>query len=134
MAKKAQKAKRAEATIKEETKAVEQPVVKIKVDRRPYIAWVEKQLEAPRDRKELLKQILVKWPEVSKGGAQTFLTDLLNPKYTHWKDRPVVKLADGKVVFADKAPAPEVVVAPVVEAAQKKEVETFIEEAIEQTA
>jgi hypothetical protein len=42
-----------------------------------------------------------KYPQVSKGGASTFLTDLCNIKYNHFKPRAVVKLADGKLQFAD---------------------------------
>jgi len=47
-------------------------------------------------------------PEVNKNGASTFLTDALNPRYSHWKDRVVSKTADGKLIFADKIePVPE---------------------------
>jgi len=87
--------------------AAEKPASKPRVDRRPYIGFLTEALEKPQDRKELLKIILEKWPTVSKGGCQTFLTDMLNPRYSHWKDRPIIKLADGKVVFADKAPIAE---------------------------
>ena len=83
----------------------EQPAAKKpKVDKRPYIPFLTEALETPQDRKEMLKTILEKWPQVSKGGVQTFLTDMLNPKYSFFKDRPVTKLSDGKVCFADKAP------------------------------
>ena len=62
------------------------------------------------DKKELLALIMEKFPEVSKNGASTFLTDALNPKYSHWKERVVSKTVDGKLIFADKieAPAPDV--------------------------
>ena len=86
---------------------------KPKVDRRPYIPFLTEALEQPQDRKELLKIILEKWPTVSKGGCQTFLTDMLNARYTFFKDRPVSKLPDGRIVFADKAPVAE---APLAEA------------------
>ena len=88
--------------------APEQTAEKPKTDRRPYIPYLTEALEEPQDRKILLKTILEKWPTVSKGGCQTFMTDMLNPKYSHFKDRPVIKLPDGKVVFADKAPIPVV--------------------------
>jgi fibronectin type 3 domain-containing protein len=82
-----------------------------KVSKRPYIALIEQQLELGNlDKKELLALIMDKFPEVSKNGASTFLTDALNPKYSHWKDRVVSKTVDGKLIFADKieAPAPDV--------------------------
>jgi hypothetical protein len=62
------------------------------------------------DKKELLALIMEKYPEVNKNGASTFLTDALNPKYSHWKDRVVSKTVDGKMIFADKIeePAPDV--------------------------
>ncbi|MGA3116947.1 MAG: hypothetical protein ABSF90_21210 [Syntrophobacteraceae bacterium] len=82
---------------------VEKPK-KPKVDRRPYILYLTEVLEQPQDRKILLKTILEKWPTVSKGGCQTFLTDMLNARYTFFKDRPVIKLPDGRVVFKDQAP------------------------------
>ncbi len=104
--------KKAAKTVEQPKPAVVETVVvetpkKEKVDRRPYIQFVSNAFENPCDRKILLEQIMKKWPTVSKGGAQTFLTDALNPKYNYFKDRPVVKLADGKVVFKDKAPAAE---------------------------
>ena len=93
-----------------ETQSEEKPVEKKpKADRRPYIAFLTEALEQAQDRKALLKTIMERWPTISKGGAQTFLTDMLNPKYSHFKDRPIVKLPDGKVIFKDKAPVVEVV-------------------------
>jgi len=52
----------------------------------------------------MLEFIMEKYPGVSKSGASTFLTDLLNPKYSHWKERGVVKSETGKLVFKDKVP------------------------------
>ncbi len=85
----------------------EKPASKPRLDRRPYIPFLTEALQQPQDRKSLLKTIMEKWPTVSKGGCQTFLTDMLNRKYSFFKDRAVIKLADGKVVFADKAPIAE---------------------------
>jgi hypothetical protein len=114
------KAKKDEVTVTTQEATIEKPAetkaAKPKADKRPYIPWLSDQLETPQDRKLLLKTILEKFPTVSKGGAQTFLTDMLNPKYSYFKDRPAIKLPDGRVVFADKAPVVEIVVeAPVVE-------------------
>ena len=80
-----------------------------KVSKRPYIALIEQQLELGNlDKKELLALIMEKFPEVSKNGASTFLTDALYPKYSHWKERVVSKTVDGKLIFADKIePVPE---------------------------
>lgn len=94
-----------------------QPVIKpVKVSKRPYIATVESCLEAgSHTKKELLKLITDTFPEVSKGGASTFLTDLLNAKYRHWKDREVTKKADGRLQFSDKITA-DIIVEPAAEA------------------
>jgi hypothetical protein len=70
---------------------------------------VEEHLELGNlDKKELLALIMEQFPTVSKNGASTFLTDALNPRYSHWKDRVVSKTVDGKLIFADKIePVPE---------------------------
>jgi hypothetical protein len=88
-----------------EGEAVEKPAPakKERVSKRPYIALVEEHLElGDRDKKELLALIMEQFPTVSKNGASTFLTDALNPRYSHWKDRVVSKTIDGKLIFADK--------------------------------
>lgn len=99
------------------TEPVEQPAPKPpKVSKRPFIALVEQHLELGNlDKKELLALIMEKYPEVNKNGVSTFLTDALNPKYSHWKDRVVSKTVDGKMIFADKIeePAPDVQTAEV---------------------
>ena len=99
------------------TQPVEQPAPKpAKISKRPFIALVEQHLELGNlDKKELLALIMEKYPEVNKNGASTFLTDALNPKYSHWKDRVVSKTVDGKMIFADKIeePAPDVQTAEV---------------------
>ncbi len=80
---------------------------KPKVNRRPYIAFVEISLETGEfSKKELLEKIMVAFPHCSKGGVNTFLTDLKNPKYRHWKDRAVTVLNE-KMIFEDKIPTPE---------------------------
>jgi len=87
------------------------PAKKERVSKRPFIALVEQHLELGNlNKKELLALIMEKYPEVNKNGASTFLTDTLNPKYSHWKDRVVSKTVDGKMIFADKIeePAPNV--------------------------
>jgi len=84
----------------------EKPAPKPKVSKRPYIPDVEILLSAGTHTKpQILAFIQEKYPTVSKTGASTFLTDLLNEKYRYWKDRAVVKLADGKLQFADRVPA-----------------------------
>ena len=94
------------------TQPAEQPAPKPpKVSKRPYISLVEEHLElGDLDKKELLALIMEQFPTVSKNGASTFLTDALNPRYSHWKDRVVSKTVDGKLIFADKIeePAPDV--------------------------
>ena len=77
-----------------------------RVSKRPYISDVEILLNAgSHTKQEMLALILEKYPAVSKGGASTFLTDLCNIKYNHFHPRTVVKLADGKLQFADMVPA-----------------------------
>lgn len=84
----------------------EKSAPKPRVSKRPYIADVEILLNAgSHTKKEMLAFILEKYPTVSKGGASTFITDLCNIKYNHFKSRVVVKLADGKLQFADMVPA-----------------------------
>ena len=95
-----------------EGEAVEQatPAKKERVSKRPYIALVEEHFElGDLDKKELLALIMERFPTISKNGASTFLTDALNPRYSHWKDRVVSKTVDGKMIFADKIeePAPD---------------------------
>ncbi len=80
----------------------EKPASKPRVNKRPYIADVEALLNVgSHTKQEILAFILEKYPAVSKGGASTFLTDLMNAKYRHWKDRAVIKLGDGKLQFED---------------------------------
>ncbi|MGA3118089.1 MAG: hypothetical protein ABSF90_27115 [Syntrophobacteraceae bacterium] len=95
--------------VKEKTKNQAAAPKPPKVSKRPYIALIEQQLELGNlDKKELLALIMKQHPEVNKNGASTFLTDALNPRYSHWKDRVVSKTADGKLIFADKIePVPE---------------------------
>lgn len=90
------------------TQPAEQPAPKPpKPSKRPYIPLIEEHLDAGDMAKpELLALIMETFPEVNKNGASTFLTDALNPKYSHWKDRVVTKKADGKMIFADKIEAP----------------------------
>jgi hypothetical protein len=92
------------------TQPEEKPAPKPRVNRRPYISLVEEHLElGDLDKKELLALIMEQFPTISKNGVSTFLTDALNPKYSHWKDRVVSKTVDGKMIFADKIeePAPD---------------------------
>jgi len=78
-----------------------------KVSKRPYISLVEEHLELGNlDKKGLLALIMERFPTISKNGVSTFLTDALNPKYSHWKDRVVSKTVDGKMIFADKIEEP----------------------------
>ena len=66
----------------EQTTQPEQAAPKARVSKRPYIARVCELLEAgTHDAKEIVALVLVEFPEVKKGGIQTFTTDLKNPKY-----------------------------------------------------
>jgi hypothetical protein len=92
-----------------EVASVETPEVVVqaekppRVSKRPYIARCAELLEAgSHSNKEIVALVLVEFPEVKKGGIQTFVTDLKNEKYRHWKERAVVVNASGKLQFADK--------------------------------
>ncbi len=90
--------------VEETAQPVEQAAPKPpRVSKRPYIDDVASLLETgTHDSKEIVKFVLEKYSEVKKGGIQTFVTDLKNAKYRHWKDRPVVVNASGKLQFSDK--------------------------------
>jgi len=86
--------------------AEEKPAPKPKPSKRPYIADVEVMLNAgSHTKQEMLALILEKYPAVSKGGASTFITDLCNIRYNHFRPRAVVKLAEGKLQFVGIVPA-----------------------------
>jgi hypothetical protein len=96
-----------EGWVKEKSKKQETAPKPPKVSKRPYISLVEEHLELGNlDKKELLALIMERFPTISKNGVSTFLTDALNPKYSHWKDRVVSKTIDGKLIFADKIEEP----------------------------
>lgn len=80
-----------------------------RVNKRPYIQEVQGLLESgTHSRAEIIAFVLQKYPSVSKGGIQTFVTDLRNPKYSHFKDRKVVLYgSEGKLIFEDKVSAIE---------------------------
>jgi len=104
------------------TQETEPTAKPIKPSKRPYIPLVQEHLETGGlSKKELLELILSTFPEVSKGGAATFLTDLKNSKYCHFKSREVRQLENGKLIFADKVVSAEaeVLAAEVVAAIQE---------------
>lgn len=86
-----------------ETQSTEKPAPKQRVNKRPYIEFVVEHLTAGDcTRAELVKLIMEKYTGLSKGGVETFLTDAKNPKYSHFKDRPVIQhTKTGKLIFAD---------------------------------
>ncbi len=89
-----------------EVQSTEKPAPKQRVNRRPYIPLLTEHLESgDLDRKEIIKLVLSQFAEVRKGGIETFVTDLLNPKYSHFKERLVTKRENGKLVFADRLQA-----------------------------
>lgn len=91
----------------------EKPAPKPRVSKRPYIPDLEILLAAgTHTKKTMLEFIKEKYPSVSVGGADTFITDLLNIKYNHFKPRAVVRLDDGRLQFADMIPAERAVEAP----------------------
>ncbi len=99
----------------------------VRISKRPYIARVCELLEAgTHDAKEITALVLVEFADTKKSGVQTFVTDLKNEKYRHWKDRAVVVNAAGKLQFVDKVVPVEVqeeVVTPAEEAQPEKPAE-----------
>lgn len=78
---------------------------KPKQNKRPYVEYVSTQCleNGLFDRKELIKAIMEKFSGLSKGGVETFVTDLKNPKYSFFKERAVIlHPKTGKLIFADK--------------------------------
>ncbi len=98
-------------------------VKKERINRRPYIALCQEHLEiGDLDRKELIKLVMDTFSEVRLGGIQTFVTDLRNVKYNHFKERAVILNAKGKLQFEDKiVPVEAVPVEVVPEEAQTME-------------
>jgi hypothetical protein len=88
------------------TSVVETPAPEVKkerINRRPYIQFVQESLEdGVFTRKEIIEEVMKRFPATRLGGIQTFVTDLKNPKYSHFKDRKVVQQANGKLIFEDK--------------------------------
>ncbi len=93
----------------------EKPVPKPRVNKRPYIALVESHLElGDLDRKSLLELVLKEFPAVTKGGITTFITDLKNVKYSHFKPRVAVEHpTTKKFIFSDKVETQAVEAQPV---------------------
>jgi hypothetical protein len=86
-----------------DTQPEEKPAPKPRINKRPYIAMVTEHMElGDMDRKALVNLVLKEFPTVKKGGVETFLTDCLNPKYSFFKERKVIKSPDGKLIFADR--------------------------------
>ncbi len=83
---------------------VEQPASKPpKPSKRPYIDAVRGHLETgDMTKSQLLGLIMEQFPAVSRGGASTFLSDLLNPRYSFFRERQIVKKSDGALIFADR--------------------------------
>ena len=92
-----------EVALVETPEVVVQAEKPVRVSKRPYIARVCELLSAgTHDAREITALVLVEFPEVKKGGIQTFVTDLKKVKYRHWKDRAVVVNVAGKLQFEDK--------------------------------
>jgi hypothetical protein len=85
---------------------VAKPTTQSKKNARPYLELATNALEKGLyTRKEFITAIMTAFPQCSKGGVETFVTDLKNPKYCFFKERSVVMQADGKLIFSDVVPA-----------------------------
>ncbi len=91
-----------EATTVETSPIPTEPTKKPKKNARPYVPMAKEALEKGLyTRKEFITAIMDAFPEIKKGGVETFVTDLKNPKYCYFKPRVVVVNADGKLIFAE---------------------------------
>jgi hypothetical protein len=78
--------------------------------------------------KELVDVIMKQFPNLNRETASTFGFDILNPKYSPIKDRNVVKLPDGKLMFEDRIkPALTVIENPNYAGTDKIETEPVID-------
>lgn len=77
--------------------------------------------------KELVDVIMKQFPNLNHETVSTFAFDILNPKYSPIKDRPVVKLPDGRLIFEDKIkPALTVIENPNFTEVEKNEAEPVL--------
>lgn len=94
----------------ETLKTVAPPVSGKRKTRRVYLDFAIRLLERGScTHKELMGKIMQQYPSLNQETVSTFLSDVQNPKYSPIKDRPVVKLPDGRLIFKDCV-RPELVV------------------------
>jgi hypothetical protein len=83
-------------------KPVAQPKRKRRT-RRVYLEFAIQLLERGScTHKELVDAIMKQFPNLNRETVSTFVSDVQNEKYSPIKDRPVVKLPDGRLIFEDK--------------------------------
>jgi hypothetical protein len=71
--------------------------------RRVYLSLAIQYLEKGNcTHKGMVDAIMKQFPNLNRETVATFAFDILNPKYSPIKDRNVVKLPDGKLIFEDK--------------------------------
>jgi hypothetical protein len=71
--------------------------------RRVYLEFAIQLLERGScTHKELVDAIMKQFPNLNRETVSTFVSDVQNEKYSPIKDRPVVKLPDGRLIFEDK--------------------------------
>ncbi len=71
--------------------------------RRIYLEFAIKLLEKGScTHRDLVDTIMKQFPTLNRETVSTFVSDIQNPKYSPIKDRPVVKLPDGRLIFEDK--------------------------------
>jgi hypothetical protein len=80
-------------------KTVTSPTPQKRKTRRIYLELAIQYLEKGCTHKELVDVIMKQFPNLNRETVSTFAFDILNPKYSPIKDRPVVKLPDGKLIF-----------------------------------
>jgi len=84
-------------------KTVTPPVLGKRKTRRVYLDLAIQYLEKGScTHKELVEAIMKQYPNLNRETVSTFASDVQNPRYSPIKDRKVVKLPDGRLIFEDK--------------------------------
>ena len=84
------------------SKAASSPTPPKRKTRRIYLDMAIRLLERGTTHKELVDAIMKQFSNLNRETVATFASDVQNPRYTPIKDRKVVKLPDGKLIFEDK--------------------------------
>ncbi len=83
------------------SKTVTPPTPQKRKTRRVYLEVAMNCLKRLCTHNELVDAIMKQYPALNRETVSTFVSDVQNPRYSPIKDRPVVKLPDGRLIFKD---------------------------------